>query len=192
MELLKRAHPNTRVAAKVPCQCILPRWQRTLQALLQCLQRALKTRHKRLCFAQASWRSLQAAGFCNWVSHKLQAVFWWPLLTSKGSVHTVMWQWRLTMAFCAQVVYNEYIADRHHVHMNSTKWLTLSEFVQHLGETGELLPTPLWMALDCPAGEAAMVPATSVPAAQTESWRLHTFLMPSWLRRSPSAVPAQS
>ena len=57
------------------------------------------------------------------------------------------------MDICAQVVYNEYIADRHHVHMNSTKWLTLSEFVQHLGESGELLPTPLWTALARPAGK---------------------------------------
>ncbi|KAL2922848.1 KIN17-like protein [Bienertia sinuspersici] len=37
----------------------------------------------------------------------------------------------------ATVVYNEYIADRHHVHMNSTKWVTLTEFVKHLGRTGK-------------------------------------------------------
>ncbi|CAI5940455.1 unnamed protein product [Closterium sp. NIES-64] len=36
----------------------------------------------------------------------------------------------------ATVAYNEYIADRHHVHMNSTKWLTLTEFVKHLGREG--------------------------------------------------------
>ena len=36
----------------------------------------------------------------------------------------------------ATVVYNEYIADKHHVHMNSTKWLTLTEFVKHLGREG--------------------------------------------------------
>ncbi|PSR93182.1 DNA/RNA-binding protein [Actinidia chinensis var. chinensis] len=30
----------------------------------------------------------------------------------------------------ATVVYNEYIADRHHVHMNSTQWATLTEFVK--------------------------------------------------------------
>ncbi|KAL2900165.1 KIN17-like protein [Bienertia sinuspersici] len=35
------------------------------------------------------------------------------------------------------VVYNEYITDRHHVHMNSTKWISLTEFVNHLGETGK-------------------------------------------------------
>jgi len=34
-------------------------------------------------------------------------------------------------------VYNEYIADRHHVHMNSTNWLTLTDFVKHLGKTGQ-------------------------------------------------------
>ncbi|KAF5186771.1 DNA/RNA-binding protein KIN17 [Thalictrum thalictroides] len=37
----------------------------------------------------------------------------------------------------ATVVYNEYIADRHHVHMNSTEWATLTEFVKHLGRTGK-------------------------------------------------------
>ncbi|XP_010692202.1 KIN17-like protein [Beta vulgaris subsp. vulgaris] len=37
----------------------------------------------------------------------------------------------------ATVVYNEYIADRHHVHMNSTKWLSLTEFVKYLGRIGK-------------------------------------------------------
>ncbi len=37
----------------------------------------------------------------------------------------------------AKVVYNEYIADRHHVHMNSTSWLTLTDFVKYLGKTGQ-------------------------------------------------------
>ncbi|CAL5367706.1 unnamed protein product [Camellia sinensis] len=35
------------------------------------------------------------------------------------------------------VVYNEYIADRHHIHMNSTQWATLNEFVKYLGRTGK-------------------------------------------------------
>ncbi|KAL5569083.1 hypothetical protein UlMin_025658 [Ulmus minor] len=37
----------------------------------------------------------------------------------------------------ATVVYNEYINDRHHVHMNSTQWATLTEFVKYLGQTGK-------------------------------------------------------
>nr|POE99206.1 kin17-like protein [Quercus suber] len=37
----------------------------------------------------------------------------------------------------ATVVYNEYINDRHHVHMNSTEWATLTEFVKYLGRTGK-------------------------------------------------------
>ncbi|XP_052203892.1 KIN17-like protein [Diospyros lotus] len=37
----------------------------------------------------------------------------------------------------ATVVYNEYISDRHHVHMNSTQWATLTEFVKYLGRTGQ-------------------------------------------------------
>eukprot|EP00879_Flechtneria_rotunda_P005889 GHRR01006195.1.p1 GENE.GHRR01006195.1~~GHRR01006195.1.p1 ORF type:complete len:279 (+),score=79.29 GHRR01006195.1:969-1805(+) len=37
----------------------------------------------------------------------------------------------------AKNVYNEFIADRNHIHMNSTRWLTLTEFVKHLGRTGQ-------------------------------------------------------
>ncbi|GLC50689.1 hypothetical protein PLESTB_000408500 [Pleodorina starrii] len=37
----------------------------------------------------------------------------------------------------AKNVYNEYINDRHHVHMNSTRWLTLTEFVKYLGRSGQ-------------------------------------------------------
>lgn len=37
----------------------------------------------------------------------------------------------------ATVLYNEYIADRHHVHMNSTQWATLTEFVKYLGREGK-------------------------------------------------------
>ncbi|KAK8849806.1 hypothetical protein IAR55_005142 [Kwoniella newhampshirensis] len=36
----------------------------------------------------------------------------------------------------ANAVYNEYIQDKHHVHMNSTRWVTLSGFVQTLGKAG--------------------------------------------------------
>ncbi|KAJ8047098.1 DNA/RNA-binding protein KIN17 [Holothuria leucospilota] len=34
------------------------------------------------------------------------------------------------------IVYNEYISDRDHTHMNSTKWETLTEFVKWLGREG--------------------------------------------------------
>lgn len=37
----------------------------------------------------------------------------------------------------ANVVYNEYISDKMHVHMNSTQWTTLGTFVQYLGRTGK-------------------------------------------------------
>lgn len=37
----------------------------------------------------------------------------------------------------ANVVYNEYIADKLHVHMNATQWTTLGTFVQYLGRTGK-------------------------------------------------------
>ena len=36
----------------------------------------------------------------------------------------------------ADLVYNELIQQRDHVHMNATRWHTLTEFVAHLGKTG--------------------------------------------------------
>jgi len=36
----------------------------------------------------------------------------------------------------ANRVYQEYIGDKSHLHMNATRWVTLSEFVKHLGRTG--------------------------------------------------------
>ncbi|CAG8678538.1 16939_t:CDS:2, partial [Racocetra fulgida] len=36
----------------------------------------------------------------------------------------------------ANLVYQEYIADRHHIHMNGTIWDTLTDFVKHLGREG--------------------------------------------------------
>lgn len=38
----------------------------------------------------------------------------------------------------ASEVYNEFIADRFHVHMNSTRWLTLTDFITYLGREGKL------------------------------------------------------
>lgn len=36
----------------------------------------------------------------------------------------------------ANTVYQEFIQDRNHLHMNSTRWVTLTEFVKHLGRSG--------------------------------------------------------
>ncbi|KAG9123349.1 hypothetical protein FRC07_015056 [Ceratobasidium sp. 392] len=36
----------------------------------------------------------------------------------------------------ANQVYQEFIQDKHHLHMNATRWVTLSEFVKHLGRSG--------------------------------------------------------
>lgn len=41
-----------------------------------------------------------------------------------------------TSAVAANTVYQEYIKDRHHLHMNATKWTTLSDFVKELGREG--------------------------------------------------------
>lgn len=36
----------------------------------------------------------------------------------------------------ANTVYQEFIQDKYHLHMNATRWVTLTEFVKHLGRTG--------------------------------------------------------
>lgn len=36
----------------------------------------------------------------------------------------------------ANQVYQEYIRERHHLHMNATRWVSLSEFAKHLGREG--------------------------------------------------------
>lgn len=41
-----------------------------------------------------------------------------------------------TKRVAANKVYQEYISDRHHLHMNATKWHSLSEFVKFLGRNG--------------------------------------------------------
>jgi len=39
----------------------------------------------------------------------------------------------------ANLVYNEYIRDKNHTHMNATRWTTLSGFVRYLGKTGKCI-----------------------------------------------------
>ncbi|KAF7291651.1 Kin17-mid domain-containing protein [Mycena chlorophos] len=36
----------------------------------------------------------------------------------------------------ANQVYQEYISDKNHLHMNATRWVTLTEFIKHLGRAG--------------------------------------------------------
>lgn len=36
----------------------------------------------------------------------------------------------------SNVVYQEYISDRNHIHMNSTQWFTLTDYVKWLGKKG--------------------------------------------------------
>lgn len=37
----------------------------------------------------------------------------------------------------ANAVYQDYIKDKEHIHMNATKWVTLTGFIQHLGKSGK-------------------------------------------------------
>ena len=41
-----------------------------------------------------------------------------------------------TRRVLANQVYQEFIRERHHLHMNATRWVSLSEFVKHLGRSG--------------------------------------------------------
>ncbi|KAI9609158.1 hypothetical protein KEM48_002986 [Puccinia striiformis f. sp. tritici PST-130] len=43
-----------------------------------------------------------------------------------------------TKRVLANMVYQEYIADKNHSHMNATQWVTLSEFVKQMGREGIL------------------------------------------------------
>jgi len=36
----------------------------------------------------------------------------------------------------ANTVYQEFIHDKQHLHMNATRWVTLTEFIKHLGRSG--------------------------------------------------------
>lgn len=44
-----------------------------------------------------------------------------------------------TKRVSANRVYQEYIADRHHLHMNATRWVTLTGFVKWCGRTGKCI-----------------------------------------------------
>merc|ERR1711907_368881 len=37
----------------------------------------------------------------------------------------------------ANLLYNEFIADKNHIHMNATRWVTLTGFVKYLGKAGK-------------------------------------------------------
>ncbi|KAK9809644.1 hypothetical protein WJX73_010612 [Symbiochloris irregularis] len=77
--------------------------------------------HKRqmMVFGQAPMRVVDG------YSEEFESTFLEQLRQSHGSTRV-----------SAKVVYNEFINDRNHVHMNSTKWLSLTEFVQYLGKEG--------------------------------------------------------
>ena len=49
----------------------------------------------------------------------------------------VVWDIELTKRVFANAVYQEYIRDKNHVHMNSTKWVTLSGYCKYLGSSGQ-------------------------------------------------------
>jgi DNA/RNA-binding protein KIN17 len=53
----------------------------------------------------------------------------------KAFMELIRRRWRFK-DILAKKAYNEYIQDKEHVHMNATRWVTLSDFVKHLGKAG--------------------------------------------------------
>jgi DNA/RNA-binding protein KIN17 len=53
----------------------------------------------------------------------------------KAFMELVRRRWRFK-DILAKKAYNEYIQDKEHVHMNATRWITMTDFVNHLGKTG--------------------------------------------------------
>lgn len=53
----------------------------------------------------------------------------------KGYMDILRRQFGTKRVHC-NVIYSEYIKDRNHIHMNSTRWYTLTGFVNYLGKTG--------------------------------------------------------
>lgn len=63
----------------------------------------------------------------------------WPLILNMLSLNSeqlLIFFFAGTKRVGANVVYQEYISDREHLHMNSTQWETLTEFVKWLGKEG--------------------------------------------------------
>ena len=55
-----------------------------------------------------------------------------------GDVETVVHNmFNISLILSLSRIYNEYIAHKEHVHMNSTRWETLTGFVMYLGKTGK-------------------------------------------------------
>ena len=56
-----------------------------------------------------------------------------------------------------QLVYNQYIQDKDHIHMNATRWHTLTDFVAHLGRVGVVRvdETETGLHITLVAGDAA-------------------------------------
>ena len=42
----------------------------------------------------------------------------------------------MTDTACQSAVWKSVIAERHHIHLNATKWITLTEFVKYIGKEG--------------------------------------------------------
>ncbi|KAG0585222.1 hypothetical protein M758_3G268200 [Ceratodon purpureus] len=83
------------------------------------------------CMSEGHQRQMQVFGdnpdrFIDGFSEEFEEMFMEHLKRSHRSSRVA-----------ATVVWNEYIANRHHIHMNSTNWATLTEFVKYLGRTGK-------------------------------------------------------
>ncbi|EFJ35263.1 hypothetical protein SELMODRAFT_79872 [Selaginella moellendorffii] len=83
------------------------------------------------CLSESHQRQMQIFGmspgkFVGQFSHDFESAFMEHMKRNHRSSRVA-----------ANVVYNAYIQDRTHVHMNSSRWATLTDFVKYLGRTGK-------------------------------------------------------
>lgn len=55
------------------------------------------------------------------------------------------------------IVYNEYISHREHIHMNATQWETLTDFTKWLGREGKSKTWCEQLLYGCPAGRERVI-----------------------------------
>ena len=81
----------------------------------------------------------------------------------------------------ANQVYQEYIADKNHLHMNSTRWVTLTEFVKHLGRSGIAKVDETekgWFLAWIDSSPKALAKAVRLNLPISPHFRLFTYLIP--------------
>ncbi|XP_061106655.1 DNA/RNA-binding protein KIN17 [Conger conger] len=80
------------------------------------------------------------------------------------------------------IVYNEYISDREHIHMNSTQWETLTDFTKWLGKEASEAPVFTELKRENEEEKVAFNLSKGVGAATASSSKASSALGPSALQ----------